>query len=212
MKKLLSALCASGLAVTMGATGVAPVAAAPVAVPLAFDAPANLHEVQLTDRELRRLRRLERRDDRIERREDRVEDDIRELRRQDDLTDREERRLRRLERREDRLDRREARVEERQRDIIRRGDGYYYKGYRGYRDYRPGYRRYGDFWFPAAAFIAGAVITGAINSQPRTVIIEGSLSQAHYDWCYNRYRSYRASDNTYQPYNGPRRQCYSPYS
>lgn len=34
---------------------------------------------------------------------------------------------------------------------------------------------------------------------------------AHVRWCYNRYRSYRASDNTFQPYNGPRRQCYSPY-
>jgi len=34
---------------------------------------------------------------------------------------------------------------------------------------------------------------------------------AHVRWCYARYRSYRAYDNTYQPYNGPRRQCYSPY-
>lgn len=34
---------------------------------------------------------------------------------------------------------------------------------------------------------------------------------AHVRWCYNRYRSYRASDNTFQPYNGPRRQCRSPY-
>ncbi|HEV7434516.1 MAG TPA: BA14K family protein, partial [Pseudorhizobium sp.] len=25
------------------------------------------------------------------------------------------------------------------------------------------------------------------------------------------YRSYRASDNTFQPYNGPRRSCRSPY-
>ncbi|MGB3387422.1 MAG: BA14K family protein [Pseudaminobacter sp.] len=38
------------------------------------------------------------------------------------------------------------------------------------------------------------------------------MSQAHVNWCYNRYRSYRAYDNTFQPYNGPRRQCYSPYS
>ncbi|MEW9804980.1 BA14K family protein [Mesorhizobium sp. ZMM04-5] len=35
---------------------------------------------------------------------------------------------------------------------------------------------------------------------------------AHVRWCYNRYRSYRAWDNTYQPYHGPRRQCWSPYS
>lgn len=38
------------------------------------------------------------------------------------------------------------------------------------------------------------------------------LSQAHYDWCYDRYRTYRALDNTFQPYRGPRRQCVSPYS
>jgi hypothetical protein len=35
---------------------------------------------------------------------------------------------------------------------------------------------------------------------------------AHVQWCYDRYRSYRAWDNTFQPYNGPRQQCYSPYS
>jgi len=34
---------------------------------------------------------------------------------------------------------------------------------------------------------------------------------AHVRWCYNRYRSYRAWDNTFQPYYGPRRQCRSPY-
>ncbi|MBN8934661.1 MAG: BA14K family protein, partial [Rhizobium pusense] len=35
--------------------------------------------------------------------------------------------------------------------------------------------------------------------------------RAHVNWCANRYRSYRAYDNTFQPYNGPRRQCVSPY-
>lgn len=39
------------------------------------------------------------------------------------------------------------------------------------------------------------------------------LSSAHYRWCEARYRSYRASDNTYNPGKGrPRRQCISPYS
>jgi len=90
----------------------------------------------------------------------------------------------------------------------------YYNGHRGYRGYRPGYRRYNDFWFPAGAFIAGAVIGGALASPdpyyaPRRVYRGGGNS--HVEWCYNRYRSYRASDNTYQPYDGPRRQCYSPY-
>jgi hypothetical protein len=34
---------------------------------------------------------------------------------------------------------------------------------------------------------------------------------AHVQWCSSRYRSYRASDNTFQPYHGGRRQCWSPY-
>lgn len=37
------------------------------------------------------------------------------------------------------------------------------------------------------------------------------LPASHVRWCHNRYRSYRASDNTFQPYHGPRRQCRSPY-
>ncbi|MBL0934079.1 MAG: BA14K family protein [Rhizobiaceae bacterium] len=86
----------------------------------------------------------------------------------------------------------------------------YYRGYRGYRDYRPGYRRYDDgFWYPAAAFITGAIVGGAIASQPRAVVRD--YGSSHVQWCYDRYRSYRASDNTFQPYNGPRRQCRSPY-
>jgi hypothetical protein len=44
---------------------------------------------------------------------------------------------------------------------------------------------------------AGAIIGGAIASQNRN----GSSS------CAARYRSYRASDNTYQPSSGPRRVC-----
>jgi hypothetical protein len=38
-----------------------------------------------------------------------------------------------------------------------------------------------------------------------------SSSSAHVRWCYDRYRSYRAWDNSWQPYYGPRRQCRSPY-
>lgn len=98
--------------------------------------------------------------------------------------------------------------------VVRRGDGYYLNGHRGYRDYRPGYRRHNDFWFPAGAFIAGAIIGGAL-AQPRYVAppryARPAYGNAHVQWCYDRYRSYRASDNTFQPYNGPRQQCYSPY-
>lgn len=85
----------------------------------------------------------------------------------------------------------------------------YYNGYRGYRYKRNGYRYYNGWWFPAGAFVAGAIIGGAIaNNGPRYYNGGGS---AHVEWCYNRYRSYRAYDNTFQPYNGPRQQCYSPY-
>ena len=92
---------------------------------------------------------------------------------------------------------------------FRHGKRHYYNGYPGYSYYRPGYRRHGDFWFPLAAFAAGALITGAIQDRPRVVYRGGG--DAHVQWCYDRYRSYRAWDNTFQPYDGPRRQCYSPY-
>jgi hypothetical protein len=102
----------------------------------------------------------------------------------------------------------------------------YYNGHRGYRNYHPGYRRHGDFWFPPAAFALGAIIGGAIATAPsyddgyyrpryyeRRVVPGPSYDSgsAHVRWCYNRYRSYRAWDNTFQPYHGPRQQCISPY-
>jgi hypothetical protein len=34
---------------------------------------------------------------------------------------------------------------------------------------------------------------------------------SHMQWCSNRYRSYRADDNSYRPYGGARRPCQSPY-
>lgn len=96
------------------------------------------------------------------------------------------------------------------RRVERRGDHAYWRGHRGYRDPRPGYRRHGDFWFPPAAFIAGAIIGGALANQPAPPPAR-YYGNAHVEWCYARYRSYRSSDNTFQPYNGPRRQCRSPY-
>lgn len=75
---------------------------------------------------------------------------------------------------------------------------HYWHGHRGYRSYRPGYRRYNGWWFPPAAFSLGIIVGGH------------ATGSRHVRWCYNHYRSYRASDNTYQPYNGPRRQCVSP--
>ncbi|MEZ2126540.1 MULTISPECIES: BA14K family protein [unclassified Sinorhizobium] len=87
----------------------------------------------------------------------------------------------------------------------------WYHGHRGYDHYRPGYRRHSDgWWYPLAAFGAGAIIGGAIASQPSRPA-EAGINPRHTDWCYSRYRSYRAYDNTFQPNYGPRRQCYSPY-
>lgn len=93
----------------------------------------------------------------------------------------------------------------------RNGPGFY-RGYRGYRGPRAGYRYYNGWWFPAGAFIAGAVIGSALAEPPIRYKPRNYGGNAHVEWCYNRYKSYRAYDNTFQPYNGPRQQCYSPYS
>lgn len=85
------------------------------------------------------------------------------------------------------------------------GCGYYgrrndwrYRHYRPYRYYNPGI--YFGLGVPAYRYYA----------QPRRYYRGGG--SAHVRWCYDRYRSYREWDNTFQPYHGPRRQCWSPYS
>ncbi len=47
-------------------------------------------------------------------------------------------------------------------------------------------------------------VTGAVEAST------DADRQAALEWCRNRYRSYRAADNSYQPYNGPRRRCQPP--
>jgi len=86
----------------------------------------------------------------------------------------------------------------------------WYKGHKGY-PYRRHYndRFHNGFWFPAGAFIAGAIIGGAIANS--NTYYRGGGGSAHVAWCYDRYRSYREYDNSWQPYNGPRRECISPY-
>jgi len=66
------------------------------------------------------------------------------------------------------------------------------------------------------AIALGAIALGTIlynqnQNQQRQRNYPRNSGNSHVNWCYNRYRSYRAYDNTFQPYNGPRRQCYSPY-
>ncbi len=51
-----------------------------------------------------------------------------------------------------------------------------------------------------------------LASPPETMAgyatIDGPLTDEHIRYCFDRYRSYRPADNTYQPYGGgPRRQC-----
>jgi hypothetical protein len=64
--------------------------------------------------------------------------------------------------------------------------------------YYPSY--YGPYYGPRVIYRPRVVYRSSVR-----------MSDAHVRWCYNRYRSYRAYDNTFQPYNGPREQCYSPY-
>jgi Ni/Co efflux regulator RcnB len=118
---------------------------------------------------------------------------------------------------ERRTDVRTVQYREHYRDRDRRWDRHrhrhgWYGGHRGYRDYRRGYRRHSDgWWYPLAAFGAGAVIGGAIanNREPR--VVKGGIDPRHYDWCASRFRTYRAADNTYIPYVGAVAECRSPY-
>lgn len=91
-------------------------------------------------------------------------------------------------------------------------NGYgYYNGHRGSRRYHRGYRSHNGYWFPA--FVFGAIVGSTLATPQRgyrVVETRGNWS-AHVDWCYDRYRSYRQSDNTFQPYHGSRRACVSPY-
>ncbi|MBX3577126.1 MAG: BA14K family protein [Rhizobiaceae bacterium] len=70
--------------------------------------------------------------------------------------------------------------------------------------------------------------TASVSAEPEPVIEEDGagwatltempddpaarrLLQAHVDWCARRYRSYQPADNSYSPYSGGRRACFSPY-
>lgn len=55
------------------------------------------------------------------------------------------------------------------------------------------------------------VTTAAISAAPAVLSSAGG-NPAHRQWCADRYRSYRADDNSYTSYSGIRRQCASPHS
>jgi hypothetical protein len=88
----------------------------------------------------------------------------------------------------------------------RRGKYHYYNGHRGSRERRSGWRHHRGYWFPPTAFSFGITI------HPRSHHRPARLSRQHVVWCDNRYISYRVSDDTFQPYHGPRQRCISPYS
>lgn len=85
------------------------------------------------------------------------------------------------------------------RGFYRDGRVWYYNGYPGYREYRRGYRKYRGYYFPEEAFARSS----------RRVYRDDY--DAHVAWCYDHYKSYRERDDTFQPYNGPRKRCNSPY-
>lgn len=91
------------------------------------------------------------------------------------------------------------------RGFYRHNNRGYYNGHRGYRNHRRGYRQYNGYWFPPAAFALGAIIGGAVDNN--RAARPGYTNPQHVRLCHQKYRSYREWDNTFQPYNGPRREC-----
>jgi len=82
-----------------------------------------------------------------------------------------------------------------------------------YRHRRYRHRHHDNDLGAALGGLAAGAIIGGLLAQPRYAAPPGYYvgGSAHTRWCYARYRSYRAYDNTFQPYYGPRRQCVSPY-
>jgi hypothetical protein len=85
-------------------------------------------------------------------------------------------------------------------DHVWHNHGRYDRGY----SHHGGYRHY-DHDGNAGAIIgglaAGAIIGGILASQPHY------RTNSHAQYCADRYRSYRAYDNTFQPNSGQRVQC-----
>lgn len=71
-----------------------------------------------------------------------------------------------------------------------------------------GHRWHGRRWHHRRHWRGGVWIGG-----PAIVIGVGPRHRwnRHVRWCRNHYASYRRSNNTWQPNNGPRRVCVSPY-
>ena len=60
-------------------------------------------------------------------------------------------------------------------------------------------------------FPAGPILYQQVAAPPPPPVGQIVLPQAHVTWCYNHYRSYDLNTNSFQPFQGPRRPCISPY-
>lgn len=81
----------------------------------------------------------------------------------------------------------------------------YYNSFPGLGYYQPGYQFYNGYWFPQQAFVVTAPTSRYVGSYSSV------RSEDHVQWCLQRYRSYRVSDDTFQPYVGPRQLCIAPF-
>ncbi|WP_332065210.1 BA14K family protein [Bartonella sp. CB189] len=95
-------------------------------------------------------------------------------------------------------------------------------GFKGYRNYRVGYHRYSDnWWYPKIAFtklpnldenhrsLKEESASKKVFLAPPLEEKEPWMFKQHIDSCMLRYRSYNKNDNSYQPFHGPRKQCFS---
>ncbi|MBD9372134.1 BA14K family protein [Rhizobium sp. ARZ01] len=114
------------------------------------------------------------------------------------------------------------------RRYYRRGDDGHRNHSHRYRFYRHGHHHrhyddhddFDDFGAVFGGLAVGAILGGLLTQSyapgyrynaPRYYVPSYYGSDTHVGWCYARYRSYRADDNSFQPYYGPRRLCISPY-
>ncbi|WP_455476117.1 BA14K family protein [Bartonella sp. B17] len=95
-------------------------------------------------------------------------------------------------------------------------------GFKGYRHYRRGFRKYSDnWWYPEIAFATLPNLNAKNVSLKAVPAFRKELSffslekkepwmlKQHIDSCMARYRSYNKADNSYQPFQGSRKQCFS---
>ncbi len=81
-------------------------------------------------------------------------------------------------------------------------------GYRGYHGHYRGHHGYyrNNFGAGIAGFAAGAILGGALASQPRYYAYRPAYSRS-VRWCMRHYRSYDPRSGTYLGYDGDRHPC-----